>query len=166
MKIEYLSEKYRVKRIEEADIAEVYALCKSNPLYYQHCPPNVTISSVKEDLRVLPKGKKLDDKYYIGFYDGELLIAVMDLISGYPNEETTFIGFFMIDQHIQKKGIGTSIISEICQYFKKIGFTYVRLGYIMGNPQCEAFWIKNHFIKTGDEVQRDDYVIVVMQRTL
>ncbi|ADL05840.1 GNAT family N-acetyltransferase [Lacrimispora saccharolytica] len=166
MKIENLSEKYRVKRIEETDIPEVYALCKSNPLYYQHCPPNVTISSVKEELTVLPKGKKLEDKYYLGFYHSELLVAVIDLISGYPNGETVFIGFFMIDQHIQKKGIGTSIISEVCRYLKKIGFTYVRLGYIKGNPQSEAFWTKNHFIKTGEEVQTDSYVIVVMQRTL
>ncbi len=166
MIIENLSEKYQVKRIEEVDIPEVYALCKSNPLYYQHCPPNVTISSLKEDLTILPKGKKIEDKYYLGFYDSELLVAVIDLISGYPDEETAFIGFFMVDQNIQMKGIGTSIISEVCQYLKKIGFIYVRLGYIKGNPQSETFWIKNHFIKTGDEVQKDDYIIAVMQRML
>lgn len=72
----------------------------------------------------------------------------------------------MVFLHLHLNGIGTSIITEVCLYLKKIGFTYVRLGYIKGNPQSEAFWIKNHFIKTGDEVQTDDYAIVVMQRTL
>ena len=166
MKIELLSTEYSVRRIEEADILEVYALCKSNPLYYQHCPPDITISSAKEELTVLPKDKKLEDKYYLGFYDGELLVAVMDLISGYPNAETAFIGFFMVDQRMQIRGVGTSIITETCLYLKKMGFSYARLAYVKGNPQSEAFWVKNHFEKTGDEVQAEGHVTVVMQRTL
>ena len=31
----------------------------------------------------------------MGYYDGEKLIAVMDLILTYPDEQTAFIGFFM-----------------------------------------------------------------------
>ena len=166
MELNRLSIKYRVKRIEKTDIPEVYMLCKSNPLYYEYCPPEVSIDSVKEELTALPKGKTLEDKYYLGFYENEILIAVMDLISKYPNEETAFIGFFMIDQQVQGKAIGTSIISEVCQYLKRIGFSYARLGYVKGNPQSEAFWIKNLFQKTGDEVQAEGYIIVVMQRTL
>lgn len=166
MKIKLLSTKFRVKRIEEIDIPEVYALCKSNPLYYQHCPPDVTIGSLKEDLIALPNGKALEDKFYIGFYNNELLVAVMDLISEYPNAETAYIGFFMLNESVQMKGVGTSIILDACQYLKKLGFSYVRLGYVKGNPQSEAFWIKNHFEKTGEDVQAEGYVIVVMQRSL
>lgn len=166
MNIECFSTKYGAKRIEEIHIPEVYTLCKSNPLYYQHCPPDVTIGSLKDDLKALPDGKTLEDKYYFGFYHNESLIAVMDIIFGYPKAETAFVGFFMVNQNLQMKGVGTSIISEVCQYLKKIGFSYVRLGYVKGNPQSEAFWIKNHFEKTGEEVQAEGYVIVVMQRQL
>lgn len=45
MKIELLSAEYQVKRIEEVDAPEVYVLCKSNPLYYQYCPPFITIDN-------------------------------------------------------------------------------------------------------------------------
>lgn len=34
------------------------------------------------------------DKYYIGYFEGEKLVAVMDLILNFPNKETAFIGFF------------------------------------------------------------------------
>lgn len=166
IKIALLSTKYRVKQIEETDIPDVYELCKGNPLYYQYCPPLVTTDSIKEDLLELPKGKTQEDKYYIGFYKDKILVAVMDLISGYPNGETAFIGFFMISQYMQEKGIGTAIITETCQYLKKAGFSFARLGYVKENPQSEAFWIKNNFIKTGEEVQTNDFVIVVMERNL
>lgn len=166
MNIGSLSTKYHVKRIEEVDIPEVYARCKSNPLYYQYCPPFVTSDSIKKDLAALPSGKTLEDKYYLGFYKDESLVAVMDIISGYPDAETAFIGFFMMDQRMQRKGVGTAIITEACQYFKKVGFSEVRLGYAKGNSQSEAFWLKNHFEKTGVEKQGESYVSVHMQRRL
>ena len=100
MKIDLLSTEYQVKRIEDADIPKVYAICISNPLYFQYCPPTASMDRIKEDLRALPEGKTLIDKYYLGFYKAGSLVAVMDLISRYPNEATVFIGFFMIDQEM------------------------------------------------------------------
>ncbi|MFT8890104.1 MAG: GNAT family N-acetyltransferase [Ethanoligenens sp.] len=166
MNIKLLSTEYLVKRIKTVNIPEVFALCKSNPLYYQHCPPSITIERIQKDLTALPKGKMLKDKYYLGFYKNKSLVAIMDLICRYPNEETTFIGFFMTDQQIQGRGVGTAIMTEACQHFKKSGSSFVRLGYVKGNPQSEAFWFKNHFEKTGVEVLAEGYVIVVMQRCL
>ena len=32
------------------------------------------------------------DKYYIGYYKGKELIAIMDFIMAYPDEKTAFIG--------------------------------------------------------------------------
>ena len=163
---ELLSTEYRVKRIDTVDIPKVFALCKGNPLYYQHCPPPITVESIQEDLIALPKGKTLEDKYYLGFYKDDSLVAVMDLICRYPNAETAFIGFFVVDQQMQGRGVGTSIITEACQYLKKIDFSFVRLGYSKGNSQSKTFWIKNHFEETGVEVPAENYVIVVMQRSL
>ena len=69
----------------------------------------------------------LSDKYYVGFYRGEDLIAVMDLIEGYPKKSVAFIGFFMTDVSIQKNGIGTKIIKNICNYLKTLKFYSVQL---------------------------------------
>lgn len=95
-----------------------------------------------------------------------MLIAVMDLISGYPNEETAYIGFFMVNQQVQKKGVGTAVIREVCQFLKQIGFSYIRLAYVKGNPQSEAFWIKNNFESTGREAETRGCKVVVMQKNL
>jgi RimJ/RimL family protein N-acetyltransferase len=166
LNIELLSEKYLVRRITEADVSEVVALCKGNPLYYEHCPPFVTQESVNRDRVALPVGKTKEDKYYLGFFKDESLIAVMDLITGYPDSEVAFIGFFMMDQRWQGKNIGTEIITEVCQYLKEVGFIRVSLGYAKGNAQSEVFWLKNHFEKTGLEKQAEGYISVYMQRWL
>lgn len=53
MQIEALSAKYKVKKLAEAEVAEVYALCKENPLYYSYCPPFVTPDSIRADMAAL-----------------------------------------------------------------------------------------------------------------
>lgn len=94
------------------------------------------------------------------------LIAVMDLIVGYPNKHTVFIGFFMTSSTIQNQGIGSSIITNLINNLKSPLDT-LRLAYIKGNPQAEAFWLKNGFIKTGEEkTMSNDTAAVLMERKL
>lgn len=164
--IKLLSTKFAVRRIADADIPDVFALCKGNPLYYQFYPPFVTTESIERDRTALPPGKTKDDKYYLGFYSDDHLIAVMDLIDGYPDPKSVYIGFFMMDRQWQGKNIGTEIISEACHYLKEAGFSEVRLGYAKGNYQSEAFWLKNHFEKTGVETPAENYKSVYMLRRL
>ena len=39
----------------------------------------------------------MEDKYYLGFFAGDELVAVMDLILNYPKADIAFIGFFMMN---------------------------------------------------------------------
>lgn len=165
MEITRLSNTYVVRRIEEQDVSEVFRLCGRNPQFYHYCPPAVTIEGIKADMHMLPPNKTMDDKYYMGFYHQGQLIAVMDLILGYPNEETAFIGFFIMNADFQGKGIGSQIIEDVCTYLKN-SFFFVRLTYVKGNEQSEHFWIKNHFRRTGVTTRTKDYEMIVMQRAL
>lgn len=136
-----LSTKYTVRKLEENDINQIYEVTSNNPLYYQYCPPFVTKSSILEDMVALPPKKTMEDKFYLGFFDGKKLVAIMDLILKYPNDETAFVGFFMMNPLYQGKGEGTFIIQECCLILKQY-FQYLRLGYVKGNPQSEAFGLK------------------------
>ena len=165
MNIQALSKVYKVSIIKESDVPAVYELCLGNPQYYEYCPPAVSMESIRADMQALPPGKTEKDKYYMGFWSGEKLVAVMDLILQYPDKKTAFIGFFMMDTSMQGKGIGSDIIEGVCRYLAK-KFSYVRLGYVKGNMQSEHFWIKNKFNPTGIVTQTKDYEIFVMQRAL
>lgn len=166
MDIKLLSQKYEVKLIEDDDVDKVFEVCKSNQLYYKYCPPQVTVESIKSDMKALPNNKSYSDKYYIGFFKDSVLIATMDLILDYPDVDTAFIGFFMVNKKVQDNGIGSSIIEEVSAFLKLNNFLHIRLGYVKGNSQSECFWEKNNFKKIGLEVPTKDYIIVVMQKEL
>ena len=165
MNISNLSASYTVTLLTKKDIPILLSLCEGNPQYYKYCPPAVTREGLLSDLKALPKGKTLADKYYVGFWEDSSLIAVMDLILQYPDDQTAFIGFFMMEHARQGKGIGSLIIDEVCAFLKK-HFSFVRLGYVKDNPQSKAFWLKNAFLPTGTVVSADAYDIVIMQRSL
>lgn len=163
---EKLSKKYNVKCLGDTDVATVFALCKENPQYYQYCPPFVTEDSIRADMAALPPRKTVEDKYYIGFYEGDDLVAVMDLILKYPKTETAFVGFFMMNAKYQGKGIGTALMEEVYVHLKESGFEHVRLGFAKGNQQSEHFWLKNGFERTGVEVPNEGYTVVVLEKEL
>ncbi len=166
MDVSLFSNHYFVRCMTEKDIAEIYALCRNNALYYKHCPPFVTEQSIADDIKALPPKKDYSDKYYIGYYDEDKLIAVMDFINKFPNDKTAFIGFFMTDISVQNKGVGSEIIHELCAYLKEYGLSAVRLGWVKGNSQAEHFWHKNGFAETGVTYDTDNYTVIVAQRQL
>lgn len=90
----------------------------------------------------------------------------MDLILNFPNKETAFVGFFMMNIAYQGKGIGTEIFEECCKNLAEENYQFIRLGFAKGNPQSEAFWIKNGFARTGVEDVQEKYTVVVMERQI
>ena len=164
--VSLLSNRYLVQKIDSADVAKVYELCRNNSLYYQYCPPFVSEQSIIDDMRALPPNKDLSDKYYVGYYEEDKLIAVMDLIMAWPEESAAFIGFFMTDTAVQNRGIGSSIIDELCAVLSYTRVSSVHLGWVKGNPQAEHFWHKNGFNETGTTYDTDNYTVVVAQRIL
>ena len=166
MDIQKLTAKYKVRKLNDSDIKAVYDVMQGNPLYFKHCPPMATHQSILDDMKALPPRTTYDDKYYIGFFCEDSLVAVMDLILHFPNRKTAFIGFFMMNKEFQGKGLGTEIIKECFETLKKEGYHYVRLGFAKGNPQSEAFWLKNGFERTGVEDVQEQYTVVVLQKEL
>lgn len=162
------SSKYTVRRLVTKDTEIILKLNQSNPLYFKYCPPAISRPTIRHDMTVVPPNKTKDDKYYLGFFDGENLVAMMDLIAKYPDDITAWIGLFMVDAKYSGKGIGTKIIKEVLKALGDSGFKQVELAYAKGNPQSEHFWVKNGFFKTGQEEKEinHDYTAVVMGRLL
>ena len=161
-----LSARYEVRRLTEAELPELLALCRGNPRYYLHCPPEPSAESLLADLAALPPRRTLNDKYYLGFYEHGELAAVLDLIPGFPKPEIAFWGFFMLRRELQGQGRGTALVSELCGALAALGFRSVRLGWVRGNPQAERFWKKNGFHETGVSYETGAYTVVVAQREL
>ena len=166
MDLKKLSKDYDVRYLEVEDIDAILELCAGNELFYQYHPPFSTRESILDDMNALPPGKIKRDKYYVGYFKGNELAAVLDLILGYPDEKTAYIGFFMMNKKYQGKGIGTQIISECAKYLAKLQFETIRLAIDRGNPQSEAFWTKKEFTKTEEKVKGQVSAYIPMERKL
>lgn len=140
-----ISSRYVVRSLDSSDIDEIVELCKQNAVFYKYTEARPTRGNIQDDMRATPPGIDLSAKYYFGFFDNQELIAVMDLVDGYPKADIAYIGFFMMNLKHQGKQIGTAIISEVIDYLKSIGKTSVRLAIDKGNPQSTHFWKKNGF---------------------
>ena len=143
--ISKLSKRYSVRILEEADIEMLVEICKQNTVFYEYTEARPTKENILDDMKATPSGITMDDKYYFGFFDDRELIAIMDLIDGYPKAEIAYIGFFMMNPQYQGKQIGTAIIDEVIDYLLSTGKTLVRLAIDKGNPQSTHFWKKNGF---------------------
>ena len=78
-----------VRKLNDADIEKVYEVMQGNPLFFQHCPPMATEQSIADDMRALPPRTTEGDKYYVGYFEDEKMVAVMDLIFNFP--KTTYM---------------------------------------------------------------------------
>lgn len=140
------SKKYYVRKLQKNDIDQIYDLCSKNYLYYQYRPPYVTRKSIESDMVALPDNVDFKDKYYVGYFKNEKLIAVLDLIDGYPKKDIVFIGFFMMVISIQKNGVGSAIVNELIDYLTTLKYKEVRLGWINGNLQADTFGLRMVFV--------------------
>ena len=160
-----LSTQFHVRPMKEADADALLAFCLQNDQYYRYCGKQPSRELILHDLRITPPNTSADAKYYVGFYDGEILVAILDLIDGYPDSETAFVGFFMMNRQLQGRQIGTSVIQELCLYLKETGLKRVLLGIDKDNPQSNDFWAKNGF-SVIREVEQEEGAILVAEKGL
>ena len=140
-----LSSQYSVRILEDSDADMILEICRQNTTFYKYTEARPDRETILEDMRALPPRTALSDKYYCGCFEDQRLVAVMDLIDGYPDPETAYIGFFMMNPQDQGKQAGSGIIREVISYLRCVGKTAVSLAIDKGNPQSTHFWKKNGF---------------------
>ena len=160
------SKTYAVRPLTAADADAILALCAENAQFYRYHPPMATRESILADMTALPPGTGAEDKHYLGFFDGEVLTAVLDLIEHYPQKDVAYIGFFMTKKERQGGGLGTALIGELLDELRQAKFCRVRLAVDRGNPQSKAFWEKNGFVLTGEEFAHGTSAYLPMEREL
>ena len=113
--------------------------------------PCRTGESILSDMTALPPGKGPEDKYFLGLFQEERLTAVMDLILGYPEADSAWMGGFILSPACQGRGVGSGILRDVEAALRAAGFRTLRLAVDRGNPQSWAFWTKNGCIRDGPE---------------
>lgn len=166
MQVQQLSQRYTVRRLTPADAEAVLALAAQNEIFYRYHPPLPTVQSITEDMTALPPGTTVQDKYFVGFFEDGRLAAVMDLILHYPQPGTAFVGWLITDTAGQGRGRGSALMQECEVSLAAQGCRKMRLAVDKGNPQSAAFWRKNGYVFTGQEIPNEHGAYLPMEKPL
>lgn len=164
--IEQLEGDYTVRLLTNADIPEMLRVARSNPLFYRYMRPDADETNLAADLVALPPCRTLADKHFFGWFEGERLVAMMDLIWRHPEDDMAFIGWFILDGAYQGKGLGRRLVADVLALLKAQQVTEVRLGRIEGNLQSEHFWRICGFSDNGLGYDTEQYHVMVMTHKL
>lgn len=145
-----LSARYRVRRLTADDLDMICRFCQADAQYAAFCGQEITVDVIRHDMDALPPGTLPEQKYYVGFFDRGAMIALLDLITGYPTDADTFIGFFMTHSARQGEGLGSRIITGVLEALRRCGYRRCMLAMDSENPHSRHFWLKNGFVITRE----------------
>lgn len=159
-----LSESYRVLPAVQVDFDALFALYRSNASYFSYFSMEPTEERLRRDMTMLPDGCAPGQKHFLVYLDGDVPIALIDLIAGYPDATACYIGLFMVHADRTRRGVGTRIIHELCSTLASLGYENVRLAYGKHYEWAKSFWTKNGFSPLREGFLDEYGELIVAQR--
>ncbi len=161
---------YNVVRIDENNIEDAFKLMQSNTYFYSRTQSHIlTLEECKEDITALPPNTDLEQKFFMGIYIKDELIAILDYVEGYPHKNVVYLGFFMLHMDKHKKGIGRQLINVLIQAAKDNNFIEMKLACYETNETGYLFWRKMGFTVekiSKREVDEKEYNLLEMHIAL
>ena len=165
--LQTLSTSFEARAIESEDIPSVFALARSNRVYYRYLNERPTRSNLTAHITDLPEGATPAGKHFVGFYDEDgYLVAVMDLVCGWPTATDAFIGWFMVAADMQRQGVGSQLFADVRAALEAQGYTRIRLQLPERDADGIAFWESQGFALTGERDESGRHATVTLAREL
>jgi len=165
--IQSLGTGYEVRRLTEADITDVVLLMRSNRRHWRKMGVKPSRSRLTEIISSVPGATGGEDSYFVGFYDDDAdLVAVLDLICGYPEPDDAFIGWFMVDDAQQGRGVGSAIFADVRASMKAQGYDHLEVRCPKESAPSLAFWHAQGFELDGTQSDGGGYTVVGLQRDI
>jgi ribosomal protein S18 acetylase RimI-like enzyme len=143
-----------LRELTPGDVDALQELIESDPGYTERVtgyPPGQ--ADAQSLLMMRPEGVKAAQKKVLGLWDAEQLVAVVDLLRGYPNEHTAFIGLLEVHRRHRGKGAGAAAYRGVEEY---VGREWpevrtLRLAVVDTNAEeAQGFWERQGFAQTGE----------------
>lgn len=155
---------YKARSLTEDDIESVIHLFRSNRKYYRQLGQKTPGRALTNILNTLPDGSVPEDKHPVGFYDQDNhLIGILDLVIGYPEKSSAYIGWFLLDASLRGAGIGSQLFADIRASLKGQGYCHLSVGVPERSEDGQAFWQKQGFVFNGQTMEEDGRKVLVME---
>ncbi|MGA7870232.1 MAG: GNAT family N-acetyltransferase [Candidatus Binatus sp.] len=77
----------------------------------------------------LPPGREPEHDYLFGIYLRDEMIGCADLLRGYPDEKTAYLGLVLLSERYQKRGLGV----RACMALEKIALSWPEISAVRGS---------------------------------
>jgi uncharacterized protein len=137
------------------DVEALQELIEADPGYTERVtgyPPGP--ADAQSLLMMRPEGLPEEAKAVLGAFVTDRLVAVVDLIRGYPNDHTAFIGLLQVHWNHQGGGLGGATYDAVQRYVETSWpeIRTLRLAIVDTNARiATGFWLRQGFTPTGEE---------------
>lgn len=165
--IQALSSDYEARAIESEDIPYVFALARSNRIYYRYLGERPTKANLTALITKLPDGAENAERHFVGFYDKDgYLVAVQHLICGWPDETSVFLGWFMVAADMQRQGIGSQLVADLRAEVESLGYKRIVLQVPERDVKDTTFWEEQGFSFTGQRDENNGHPLVTLAKDI
>ena len=165
--IQALATSYDVRPITDDNLGDVFWLMRSNRRYYRELGESPSMGWLTTLVGKTPEGAEPNNRHFVGFFgeDGGL-VAVMDLICGYPEADTAHIDWFLVAADKQGQGVGSGIFADVRAAMAAQGYTRLELTIPERAERGIAFWQSQGFSFTGERDDSGTHPAVTLARSI
>ncbi|CAN5249709.1 hypothetical protein BH09ACT1_BH09ACT1_22110 [soil metagenome] len=142
-----------VRDLQHDDVDTLQTLIESVPAYSENITgyrpgPSDALSALVS----VPPDFDPAAKLSVGLWDGDELVAFADVLLGYPDPATAYIGLLIVRGDRQREGLGRELNDAILQRIGRDSAAQrVRLGVVKTNDEVAApFWTALGYKPTGE----------------
>ena len=152
---------------EPRELVDLQRVIEAAPGYAElvtGVPPG--FADAQSTYTALPEGKTYDDKFVYGIYLDDEMVGCVDLIRGYSDEVTAFLGLLLIGEPFQRRGVGSAAFRAVERVVSNWGSCHrIRLSVLRAHDHAIPFWTSLGFAATG-ETKPYAYGTVVSEHVL
>ncbi|HJE87315.1 acetyltransferase [Levilactobacillus brevis] len=129
-----------VRPLTHADDDLIYAFQAAHPAYFNHFQDHpVTRNEAIQDVTDVPMNAMPDQKAYLGIFQGDQLVVLVDLIIDYPLPSLVWLGMWMTDDQLATEQAADYYRSLVAT-LRAAGAVQLQLSVFMGDREMKRFW--------------------------
>jgi ribosomal protein S18 acetylase RimI-like enzyme len=162
---------YTVRRLASTDETKVQnflEVCSDYGILENGRLPEA--GDAKALLSDFPPTKSPSDKTVLAIEETKNVVALLDILQHYPDQQIFWIGLLLIHPDYRKKGLGKEIVNSLQTHLKLSMYSEIRLGVLEENHDGYGFWQRMGFkqidLKPGRIFGQKTHTVIVMNKLL
>jgi GNAT superfamily N-acetyltransferase len=133
-----------VRPLEDRDASPIQALFDEDPEYFLGMNGrNIPLEEIRN---ALPPGHSRDDKFLYALEREARLAGMIDVIRGFPEPHTWYLGFLFIAKEFRGAHLGRNTLHALYNWARAHGAKAIRLGVVEDNARARWLYATEGFV--------------------